>query len=580
MNPSAFAATLAPILTTDREVRRETKHEASAWAKARRAEAFYARQLRKVARHVGEIIKAFTPGDPTVLPRLMAILERYAGVIAPWAEATAGRMLVEVSRRDEAAWAKASKDMRRALRQEIRDAPTGQILRDLLAEQVGLITSLPLDAAQRVHKLTLEGISDATRFEQIVPMILASGDVTVSRANLIARTETARTASVLTQARAEHVGSDGYVWRTARDRDVRPLHKRLEGTYHAWVDPPVAGEAGERAHPGQIYNCFTGDTLVRPLGGYLRAFRAIYRGPLIILRVADTLIRVTPNHPILTPKGRVAAGSLKEGDHVFQSPSQNFDGVKHYVDDGLLSFEEIFKTSSSDVKVLPIHDFYGDVVEGQVQVIGTEQHLLVDSKSSGFQRVRDQVIPRPDCWVGGAGVEGGISKVFKPSSSGSSYVRNMIAARASTYDQLVGFGLRSEYDTSHDQRAFDGWSGDTILARQAQFGGTSNVSCDDFLLGQFGTIGRGQSSCLGLNASLTEATADKIRIDTDDGCDLREQFPFLVKPLCVIDKSVRDFSGHVYTMETTSGYYSVGRAALVAKNCRCYPEPVIPDVIQ
>lgn len=246
---------LAPIFTGDREVRRETKYEASQWSKARRAELTYARQLRKVARHVGEIIRAFTPGDPAVLPQLIQALEGYARVIVPWATATAERMLAEVSRRDEAAWAAAAKHMRRALREEIRNTPLGEVVRGLLHSQVNLISSLPLDAARRVHELTLEGITDSNRFAQIVPMILNSGDVTVARANLIARTETARTASVLTQARAEHVGSEGYIWRTARDRDVRPLHKKLEGTFHAWDDPPVAGEAGGRSHPGAIYNC-------------------------------------------------------------------------------------------------------------------------------------------------------------------------------------------------------------------------------------------------------------------------------------------------------------------------------------
>jgi uncharacterized protein with gpF-like domain len=93
----------------------------------------------------------------------------------------------------------------------------------------------------------------------------------VSHARLIARTETARTASVLTEVRAKSVGSEGYIWRTSLDADVRPKigtpnfaklntlamgsHRKLEGTFHRWDDPPIASENGERAHPGQIYNC-------------------------------------------------------------------------------------------------------------------------------------------------------------------------------------------------------------------------------------------------------------------------------------------------------------------------------------
>lgn len=86
-------------------------------------------------------------------------------------------------------------------------------------------------------------------------MILASGEVSKSHATLIARTETARVSSLLTQARAEHIGSEGYIWRTAHDADVRELHVELEGKFIYWNAPPVAGSSGERAHAGQIYNC-------------------------------------------------------------------------------------------------------------------------------------------------------------------------------------------------------------------------------------------------------------------------------------------------------------------------------------
>jgi SPP1 gp7 family putative phage head morphogenesis protein len=226
----------------------------SSQPQTRRAETQYALKLRRVAQQIGDLINGFPPGDPSVVPTMTDMLRRYAEALTPWAEATAARMLFDVNRRDEAAWAEQAKEMSCALRDELRTAPTGEIMRALLAEQVTLIKSLPLDAAQRVHDLTLKGIEDSTRAKEISKEIQRSGLVSKNRANLIARTEVARTASVLTQARAEHIGSEGYIWRTSNDSDVRHSHREMNGKYVRWDTPPRLSD-GTVTHAGQIYNC-------------------------------------------------------------------------------------------------------------------------------------------------------------------------------------------------------------------------------------------------------------------------------------------------------------------------------------
>lgn len=163
-------------------------------------------------------------------------------------------MLEDVNHRDRQAWQELAAEMSRELRREIREAPTGEVMRGLLDEQVSLIKSLPLDAAKRVHELTIKGLEDSTRASEIAKEIAASGQVTASRANLIARTEVARSASVLTQARAQNVGSEGYIWRTSGDSDVRHSHKQMNGKFVRWDSPPTLSD-GTTTHAGQIYNC-------------------------------------------------------------------------------------------------------------------------------------------------------------------------------------------------------------------------------------------------------------------------------------------------------------------------------------
>lgn len=247
------AIALASSLTTT-DLRPETRRERRTFESVRRAEAQYARGLRGIARNIGELARAFAGlGDIDELRRLEEQLADYAEFIGPWAELHAGRMLADVSRRDEAVWADLARDMSRALRAEIKTAPTGGLLKALLAEQVTLIKSLPLEAAERVHRLALEGMTQARRSSEIAEEILRSGQVSTSRANLIARTEVARASSGLVQARAQYVGSAGYIWQTARDKDVRESHRKMQGKFVRWDEPPTLDNLV--GHAGQLPNC-------------------------------------------------------------------------------------------------------------------------------------------------------------------------------------------------------------------------------------------------------------------------------------------------------------------------------------
>lgn len=239
------------IRTTDRSGR-ERKAK-SPFVQARKQEVFYAKQLRKVARFVQDIIDGFPAGDPSALPVIEQLLKRYSDTLRPWAEAVAARMIAEVAARDQKAWNTVAKQMSASLRQELRTAPTGKAVQEILANQVHLITSLPTEAAKRVHRLTLEGLENSTRASEIAKEIMRTGEVTQSRANLIARTEVSRTSTALTQARAEHIGSTGYIWRTSKDSDVRESHRKMEGRFVAWDEPPTLD--GLKGHAGALPNC-------------------------------------------------------------------------------------------------------------------------------------------------------------------------------------------------------------------------------------------------------------------------------------------------------------------------------------
>lgn len=224
----------------------------------------YERALRAIAKNIGRLIEPYTgsePLDPTDGQSLVQILKSYSELLGPWALHLVTNVFRSVDDADRSAWRDHSKNMSLALRKEINEAPTGITLREIMNQNVVLIKSIPLQAAERVYGLIQENIMKSRRADEIAKMIMETESVTKNRATLIARTEISKASTALTQARALHVGSAGYIWRTSGDMIVRKSHRKLNGVFCKWSEPPLINEGTDEkpnmiAHgPGEIWNC-------------------------------------------------------------------------------------------------------------------------------------------------------------------------------------------------------------------------------------------------------------------------------------------------------------------------------------
>lgn len=233
----------------------ESAKAKSPFEMSRGVEKRYAMQLRRLAGRIGLLIEGFSDpiGNPVQRAQIDALMRQYADTITPWAQDLAGKVVAQIDFQNRRAYARHTRKMSRGLRAELDSAPTGEMMRLMMAEQVELIRSLPTEAAQRVHEIAQKNLTTGARYDDLVAEIMRTGEVTKSRATLIARTETARTGSNLTMARAMHVGSVEYTWETVRDEAVRPSHRRMQGQVVAWADPPELD--GLRGHAGCLPNC-------------------------------------------------------------------------------------------------------------------------------------------------------------------------------------------------------------------------------------------------------------------------------------------------------------------------------------
>jgi SPP1 gp7 family putative phage head morphogenesis protein len=223
----------------------------------RHAEKQYGVQLMRVSRAIIDLIRGFEDSErPTDLFKLAESLDDYADVLEPWAREVGRRMLVDVAKRDERAWAQLGEEMGRFLRREIESAPIGGTMQRLMNQQIEEVKGLPRSTAVRVRELANEALITGRRSSEIARELMATTGIEEARARMVARSAVATAATTLAQTRAEFVGSEGYIWRTSGDGDVRSDHAELEGRFIKWNDPPVVDKrTGYRSHAGCNANC-------------------------------------------------------------------------------------------------------------------------------------------------------------------------------------------------------------------------------------------------------------------------------------------------------------------------------------
>jgi SPP1 gp7 family putative phage head morphogenesis protein len=119
-----------------------------------------------------------------------------------------------------------------------------------------LITTLAQEHLDQVAGIVMRAARSGQRVEDLRDELQARFSITESKAELLARDQVGKLNGELTQLRHQSVGVSEYEWSTSRDERVRSRHAELEGTTHAWDDPPVVDErTGRRAHPGQDIQC-------------------------------------------------------------------------------------------------------------------------------------------------------------------------------------------------------------------------------------------------------------------------------------------------------------------------------------
>lgn len=308
------------------------------------------------------------------------------------------------------------------------------------------------------------------------------------------------------------------------------------------------------------------------------------------------VLSVTPNHPILTPQGWVRAGELREGLDVIASAFTDGPALQRRPDDHQVParIEDVAKTLGGALSVRSVRvptapeDFHGDGAGSEVHVVRTHGGLWSNVEPALAEKLRQSKL-----MFGNVGLSlfagGGDLGAMLGGLLGATYdvmgrpgVGSILLGRAGLHGEPVGLGEGAPRhacgaETGRDHAAGDAEGfGDSVLrfASEVAFGNLSNRDrarrelSGAHLGSAQGVLGFGVTP----DASLLEGRLQApLAYPMPSGGELA-RFAGEVVADRVVHVSRRAWSGHVYNLQTATGWYVAN--GIITHNCRCRAVPV------
>ena len=315
----------------------------------------------------------------------------------------------------------------------------------------------------------------------------------------------------------------------------------------------------------------------------LAATRRWYEGELVVLTTASGQeLPATGNHPVLTSRGWVAANLIQEGDEVVRSLRPQGASPLVVPDHQQMParIEDVWAAESvaGVLRGVPTsaEDFHGDGGHGEVDVVGANRFLWGEAEPSF-----GEVLSEEGFSIGMQGAVGvplatqrgqfeGVSGDWLPSDGlvGGFGESGLPLGAHLGHAEGIGLGLVAEvhaslremasYYGAHDAVAV----GDGLLALSSLIGGGNFDQREDYDLPRWDALG-------------TPGSVEDAATDARVGQDLLEGLAGQVELDRVVDVRKLSWSGHVYDLNSSEGWFSAN--GLIVSNCQCYGVPATKD---
>jgi len=406
--------------------------------------------------------------------------------------------------------------------------------------------SLSKNQRTRITSALAQGFLQGQSYQKMATAIKEVYGKTAYEAFRVARTEGQRAAvaaqrAVYAQSLALGIETNLY-WDAYIDSRTRSNHVQMnnvkakmhEGTqqFHylngSWVTGPMA----TNLPAAEVINCFPSDNIVFAKG-IEKAYKRYYEGKILLIKTANgSEFTVTVNHPILTPKGWVKASSLTVGSDVINLRLIDKASISQPKENDIPRvIAEVYRLCNIMFKAKRVgftnNQFHGDAFNSDVNIISIDSQLRNTNKTLISEKFKKFFFTCSD-----------IIKGFLHSLSS---FKHMIIRVLLSPNCLIGF---------HGKKLpiFTG------SISHSDIHGFASVSDSETVFSEKPTddiAGYPVGICKTFYGSSGEIGIDKI--------------------IGIFEK---DFSGHVYNLQTDSSMYSVlgkynNGNSIIVHNCRC-----------
>lgn len=424
------------------------------------------------------------------------------------------------------------------------------------------------DLAQEIAGALAEGQSVGALARRIEGMLNVP-----ERAELIAQTELARATTAATLDTYHASGIDTKEWLVAPDERVCQICRTNEA---AGTIPSTGlfpdGKEGPPGHP----RCFPAGTLVEgPV--FTAATQRIYDGDLITIILEDGgELTGTPNHPVLTPNGWIPLSDLHEGSNVLGASDlnalldpDNCQAVTR-IENAASFLRESGGSTIANVPITAV-DFHGDGIPGNnVDIVYIAQPTVINNVTQlSEQRAENLLVDAHRLTRMSLRNFNALSmSVSAPFAGGVSMVEHSSTVSGSGSSPPEEHGLRNpaQLNVVPLQDGVNSTSPHVKLTRKSQRRLPCDVSPADLVPVGLESLPWPRTNS---NAAALKFLAE--HLDADAACvstAIREGLTRHISVHRIIQrKIVRNWTGHVYNLETSDGWYLAN--GIIAHNCRC-----------
>jgi hypothetical protein len=309
--------------------------------------------------------------------------------------------------------------------------------------------------------------------------------------------------------------------------------------------------------------------------GLRAATRRAYHGDVVtIVTASGHKLTVTPNHPVLTGAGWVAAERIKKGDRVV---SRAFaDGVVADVmpDDQQrpVPVEQIFGALVEMPNAVRVRmpgsaeDFHGDGRDGDINIVWANRALKAECDAARFQPRADRALQVRDTKL--------LPLVRERTLAGRG---ELVSVAAQSLTERQSFGIRElssapshrlgprDNDAGLGQRAADDLWPNVIVSPDIPDGVAFVVQPGSIRDWQDFTVSALRFAADG-NAAINQDTPRIAEVDMGDLCEGGKTFAGQVAPDEVVSVHLSNYVGYVYNLHTDSSWYLAN--SIITHNCQ------------